>query len=88
MNYSISDIKNIDKGIFNNLTTWFGSCNAGTKNKEGESFSQVWANHTGGSSVAVVNGKTSYEFINVVPNMNIFEKIEKKFRAAQRWAIN
>ncbi len=68
LDISIKDLMNanINKNDFTkNVFTQFYSCNTGTVNeKYNTSFAQEWVNKTGGSAKAVVNGLTTYNYIN------------------------
>ena len=63
-NFTQSDIASLDSGAFCNTRTVFYSCNAGTKDEEGNSFAQTWSNKTGGVSYGIENGRTYYGVIN------------------------
>ena len=65
--FNTEDIDKLNSSAFNNTFTRFYSCNTGTEvNKK--SFAQEWSNKTGGTSQAVVNNKTNYENINIIPD--------------------
>ena len=75
ININIEDINKLDSCAFNNTTTWFGSCNAGTQTSNKTSFAQEWVNKTGGYATAVVEGKTSYININNWNNKTLLDRV-------------
>ena len=75
INITLGDINKLDSSAFNNVTTWFGSCNTGTQTSIGTSFAQEWVNKTGGYATAVVGGKTNYQNINIWQNKIFLERL-------------
>ena len=69
INFTQEDISLLDRNAFNNASTIFYSCNAGTKDGSGTSFAQSWSNLTGGTSVGIQNGRSDYSFINTTGNV-------------------
>ena len=65
INFTQSDIEKLNSESFNNAHTYFFSCNAGTKDRNGMSFAQEWTNKTGGRSYGIQNGRTLYSVINI-----------------------
>jgi RHS repeat-associated protein len=65
INFTQSDISDLDSNAFNHAGTVFYSCNVGTKDENGKSFAQEWSNKTGGKSYGIVNGRTFYAPINM-----------------------
>lgn len=65
INFTQSDIAKLDGDAFEQILTWFYSCNAGTNDSNGKSFAQEWSNKTGGISYGIKNGRTYYGMMNM-----------------------
>lgn len=65
VDFTQSDIASLDSRAFDKTITTFYSCNAGTKDDNGNSFAQTWSNKTGGLSYGIKNGRTFYAPINM-----------------------
>lgn len=72
VNFTQSDIAKLNNNSFDNTTTIFYSCNAGTKDFNDRSFAQEWTNKTGGTSYGIVNGRTYYGAINKACNVGFY----------------
>lgn len=72
INFTQSDISRLDSNAFYETTTYFYTCNAGTKDNNGMSFAQAWSNMTGGTSYGIENGRTLYAMINVASSWGLY----------------
>lgn len=66
LNFKQSDIDRLLSEAFDNgnMETYFYTCNAGTADKNGLRFAQLWADKTIGISHAFQNARSNYIFIN------------------------
>lgn len=66
LNFKQSDINRLLSEAFDNgnMETYFFTCNAGTADKNGCRFAQLWADKTVGISHAFQNARSNYIFIN------------------------
>lgn len=75
LNFYTELIELLDPAAFKDCYSIFYSCNTGSESG-GASFAQEWVNKTNGVARAVVDGQTSYKYINVA-GINLLDWLDK-----------